>query len=89
MSGYVEYLDLSDVDREAVHAWVDNHGINHKDVPLDGIRFDTETDEYVITVYDRTASGNWYVDEHGEPVTFEVRRPAQPLLPWPKRESAA
>lgn len=88
MSEYVEYLDLSDIDREAVHAWVDNHGIDHNDVPLDGIRFDTETGEYVITVYDRAAGGNRYLNVAGSPATYEIRRPAQPLLPWPKSEGA-
>lgn len=86
---YVEYLNLTTIAREAVHAWVRAHGINPADVPLDGIRFDTETDEYVITVANRDAGGSKYVGDDGELSTREERRPAEPLLPWPTKEGAA
>lgn len=80
-----DYLDLTEAEREAIHAWVRNHGIKPSDVPIDGIRFDDATGEWVITIAMRNAEGRQYIDHSGLLATREERRPAKPDLPWPTR----
>jgi hypothetical protein len=78
-----EYHKLTEAEREAIHAWVRNHGLDPADVPVDGIRFDAVAMQWVITVALRNANGSKYLDGDGELAVRYERRPAEPLLPWP------
>jgi hypothetical protein len=86
LDGRVNYLDLTEAEREAVHAWVRLHGIEPEVVPVDGaISHDRVTHEWVIECF-ALRDGRPYWD--GANVVREtVRRPWFAPLPWRRAQS--
>ncbi len=79
----IPYQFLSDDEREALHAWVELHGVDHTTVPIEGpISFDASTSEWLIEVF-KQRDGNSYLDEDGQVAREVLRRPHRADLPWP------
>lgn len=81
MSDLVDYVDLTDAEREAIHDWVRLHHLEPADIPLDGILGrDDETGEWRIRQY-RRRNGSIYFEDY-EIATRVVRRVERAPLPW-------
>lgn len=63
------------------------HGLNHRDIPIDGVLgFDEATGEYRIRQF-RKRNGRFYMDDDGEIVSCVVRRVPRAPLPWRRVEA--
>lgn len=82
---HYEYTRLDEHDRNALHSWVDRHGIEHKRVPI-GTEIKIRHGQMSIDVY-RYADGKMVL-VRGEPKrdTVTVRLAAPWPLPLPERE---
>lgn len=79
----VHYHDLTGDEREAVHTWVREHGLEPSNVPIDGLLgYDAGTGEWRIRVY-RRRDGKLYVGDGGEAAAIVVRRVQRRPLQWP------
>lgn len=82
----VPYHWLYKDECEALHAWVDAHGITHTRVPVDAlIELDEATGEWRIEVH-ALRDGRPYVEGEGddaEVVRHVLRRVSRGPLPWP------
>lgn len=82
----VPYEWLYADEREALHAWVDAHGITHTRVPIDAlVELDEATGEWRIEVH-ALRNGRPYVEGEGDDavaVRRVVRRVSRGPLPWP------
>lgn len=65
-----EWEDLTQEEREAVHARLTSHGIDPKDVPVTGIS--ARGGYYEIEVYQRGAHGLLIADQSGSPVSVHL-----------------
>lgn len=78
------YFDLTPDEQNAIHQWLNDHGIDHRDVPINTtFAYDNQTGEWTIDRYLRNADGHLYRDGDGpahETVTFKGTRE----LPWPR-----
>jgi hypothetical protein len=79
----VPYHYLTEPEQSALHAWVADHGLNPRDVPVDGILgYDEATGEWRIRVH-RRRDGKVHLGPDGEVESYVVRRRALAPLPWP------
>lgn len=79
----LRYMELTADEREAVHAWVRDHGLEPSNVPVDGLLgYDTKTGEWRIRVF-LMRDGKPYPGADGEIAAIVVRRAQRRPLPWP------
>lgn len=80
--GRVQYFDLTEEERDAVHEWLLLHEVNPHHVPVDGlIELDEATGEWRIEQYDKV-DGRRVKLEGGQAVRIVVRRRWKADLPW-------
>ena len=84
--GRVDYCDLTDAQREAIHAWCRLHRITLEDTPINAlIEYDPVHDEWRVEQY-RRRGGRFYLIGHGaeaEVASCVIRRQRKADLPWP------
>lgn len=75
------YFDLTPAERDAVHAWVTDHGFDPKHISTNTPTYDRATGEWTFTRYLTTDDGN-LAAINGEPATVKATiTPTRPL-PW-------
>lgn len=80
----IRYQHLTPDEREALHAWVELHDVDHTRVPIDArFELDETANEWLIPVY-ALRDGHSYLDDNGEVATEVLRRPNRAELPWPR-----
>lgn len=78
----VPYRDLSPEEREAIHEWLTEHGVDYRSVPInDPWSLDAGTNEVRIPIFLRR-DGRFYLDERGEVARATVRRVMRRPIPW-------
>ena len=81
MSQYVPYLKLTKTEQDAIHQWLNAHGIDHNDVPEYGpIAYDIARGEWSIDRFKRR-NGAFYLDG-GVMARETVRFKGVDDLPW-------
>jgi hypothetical protein len=87
MSHRKPYMDLTTTERDAIHQWLDDHGVDHRHVPADTqFTYDDEAQLWTVDTFKVNAEGKHYLDGANtiarETVQFAETRP----LPWPMQE---
>jgi hypothetical protein len=79
--GRIRYQYLTPDEREALHAWVRLHNVDHTIVPVDPlIEYDPTTDEYRIETF--ALRNGWRYAIGDEIAKAVVRRRRKADLPW-------
>lgn len=81
--GRVPYINLSDDERQALHRWCADHGIDHTRVPIDpNITLDADDDgwHWIVEILDQRDGRSFLRD--GEIAMVTVRVPWRQDLPW-------
>lgn len=83
MSTRVDYEDLTDEEREAIHAWCRTHNVDPKETPINPvIEHDATTDEWRIEQFARS-NGSIRIDPtRDRVVTKFLRRVRKAELIW-------
>lgn len=83
----VPYMHLSPEEKEVIHGWLNEHGVDHTTVPVgDQWTLDASTNEVRIPVLLRR-DGKPYLDESGEPARAVIRRVARRPIPWRRADT--
>lgn len=86
MTDHISYLDLTTDEKDQIHDWLIDHGVDYHRVPVhETFDFDQATGEWRIPLFWQDTDGRMRVDETGEDVRRVVvrRRELRPL-PWPR-----
>jgi hypothetical protein len=77
----VPYSLLSTAEKTKLHQWFDDHGLDHRRVPVDP-KIHVDEDGYHVRVFKWLDGWKSFIGDDGEPATEWVHFQPKSTLPW-------